>query len=97
MAGFFNRIGRSLPVVTTVHVGQAECKPLVSPTTIDWSAAMQMGGQARTITQLDAVTCGTLPAIRPVPIHNRCRGSSVPGEHLSYWPAFQKHKSPTSS
>ena len=36
-ADFFNRIGRSLPVVTTALAGQAECKGLVSTDAIDWS------------------------------------------------------------
>lgn len=45
---------------------------------------MQIGGQVHAITQWDEVTCGILAAVRPVPIHNRRRGSSVPGEHFSY-------------
>ena len=32
--------------------GQVECNRLVSMNTIDWSVAMQMGGQVHAITQL---------------------------------------------
>jgi hypothetical protein len=56
----------------------------VSTNTIDWSVAMQMGGQAHVSTQWDEVTCGVLADVRPVPINNRRRGSCVPGEHFSY-------------
>jgi len=42
---FFNRIGRSLSVVTTAPAGQVECKRLLSTDAIDWSVAKQMGGQ----------------------------------------------------
>ena len=45
-------MGRSLSVVTTARAGQAECKRLVSTDAIDWSVAMQMGGQVHAITQL---------------------------------------------
>ena len=75
--------GRCLPVVTTVYVGQVECKRLLSTNTIDWSVATQMGGQVHAITQWDEVTCGILAAVRPLPIHHRRRGSSAPGEHFS--------------
>lgn len=44
--------GRSLSVVTMACAGQVECKQLVSTDAIDWSVAMQMGGQAHAITQL---------------------------------------------
>ena len=47
---FLNRIGRSLPVVTTACAGQVECKRLVSTNAIDWSVTMQMGGQVHAIT-----------------------------------------------
>ena len=50
-ADFFNTIGRSLPVVTIECAGQVECKRLVSTNAIDWSVAMQMGGQFHAITQ----------------------------------------------
>ena len=50
---FFNRIGRSLPVVTTAYTSQVECKRLVSTNAIDWSVVMQMNGQVHAITQLD--------------------------------------------
>ena len=42
-------MGRSLPVVTTACAGQIECKRLVSTDAIDWSVAMQMGGQVHAI------------------------------------------------
>lgn len=45
-------IGRSLPVVTTEWAGQVECKRLISTNAIDWSVAMQMGGQVHVITQM---------------------------------------------
>jgi hypothetical protein len=52
--------GRSLPVVTTACAGQVECKRLVSTDAIDWSVAMQMGGQVHAITQLRTVLQNTL-------------------------------------
>lgn len=48
---FIKKIGRSLPVVTTACAGQVECKRLVSTNAIDWSVAMQMGGQVHAISQ----------------------------------------------
>lgn len=43
-------LGRSLPVITKVCAVQIECKRLVSTDAIDWSVAMQMGGQVHAIT-----------------------------------------------
>ena len=37
--------GRSLPVVAAACVGKVECNRLVATDAIDWSVAMQMGGQ----------------------------------------------------
>ena len=48
---FFNRIGRSPPVVTTACAGQIECKRLISTNAIDWSVTMHMGGQVHAMTQ----------------------------------------------
>ena len=53
---FFNRIARSLPVVTTACAGQVECKQLVSTNAIDWSVTMQMGGQVHAIKHLGSWT-----------------------------------------
>jgi hypothetical protein len=39
--------GRFPPVVITACAGQVECKRLVSTNAIDWSVAMQLGGQVR--------------------------------------------------
>jgi hypothetical protein len=46
-----NRFGQSLPVVTKTCAGQVECKRLVRTGAIDWSVAMQSGGQVHAITQ----------------------------------------------
>ena len=47
---FFNKIGRSLPVVTKACADQVECKRLVRTVAIDRSVAMQSGGQLHAIT-----------------------------------------------
>lgn len=45
-------MGCPLPVVTTACAGQVECKRLVNTDAIEWSVAMQMGGQVHAITHI---------------------------------------------